>query len=216
MILVLCPLKLEHDALVQALSSLIGSPRRSVDDVVYFGEQIALGVGGHGKVRFALATQAYVRALAPTLVVGAGACGALIPGLELGSVIVAEHTVEHDFNLSFVSRPLPSFAGDASAIAKLKTQSWPGFQVHFATIASGDEDVVTQERASQILARTQGASVVAWEGAGLARAALFCQTPFLELRAVVDHADANAVTDFKKNVSSAMKNIAEVLRSLVS
>jgi nucleoside phosphorylase len=64
-------------------------------------------------------------------------------------------------------------------------QSVSGFQVVFDVIASGDEDVVTSERAQAIRDQT-GAACVAWEGSGAARAALFNGIGSLEIRAVTD------------------------------
>jgi nucleoside phosphorylase len=55
-------------------------------------------------------------------------------------------------------------------------------------IASGDEDIVTIERAAELHTQT-GAVAVAWEGAGVARACLFSQIPYLEIRGITDTAD---------------------------
>jgi len=84
-------------------------------------------------------------------------------------VIVAESTVEHDFKLRFVRRPIPAFAGDPNALRVLKDHQTQGFSLHFGSIASGDEDVVGAARASELHSAT-AALAVSWEGAGGARA----------------------------------------------
>lgn len=194
--LVLCPLKIELDALKSALGDAQG---------------FHLAVGGHGKVQFALMAQHLIRELKPSLLICAGACGALAPGPRIGEVIAAERTIEHDFNLKFIKRPQPSYEGHAESLAKLR--GLPG--VHLGTIASGDEDVVDAVR-SQAIAQSTGAIAVAWEGAGGAKAAAFCKVPFLELRTVTDSADEHAPAHFNHNVTKGMRNIAKVLLMLES
>ena len=78
-------------------------------------------------------------------------------------------------------------------------------------IASGDEDVVTSERAQAIRDQT-GAACVAWEGSGAARAALFNGIGSLEIRAVTDAADKEAPQRFDANLPIAMANLANLLR----
>lgn len=192
--LVLCPLKIELDALKSALGGASG---------------FHLAVGGHGKVQFALTAQHLIRELKPSLLVCAGACGALLPGPRLTDVIAAEKTIEHDFNLKFIKRPLPSFEGDKNSLAKLRGMAG----IHFGIIASGDEDVIDVVRSHEI-AQLTGAMAVAWEGAGGAKAAAFCKTPFLELRTVSDSADEHAPAQFKENIAAGMANIAKALLSL--
>ena len=63
--------------------------------------------------------------------------------------------------------------------------------MHWSLFASGDEDVIELERKKQIQRRT-GALVVAWEGAGGARACQFSGIPFMEIRGVTDNADCTA------------------------
>lgn len=214
MILVLTPLSFENKALISAL----GVPARESDcsgvRVFHFHEDLALAVGGHGKVQFALTTQHLCRELSPRLVICAGAAGALHSDVDPLDVIAAERTIEHDFNLRFEKRPLPTFTGDAAALNHLRALGvWSGFRLHFGTIASGDEDIIDTSRADAIRATTEGLAV-AWEGAGGARAAAFCHVPYLELRVITDLADASAPADFKRHIQAGMFHLAEVISKL--
>lgn len=174
-------------------------------------------VGGHGKVQFALRTQSFILENKPDLVVCAGACGALSSELRVCDVVVAESTIEHDFKLRFVERPIPSFAGNSAALQVLKNyvsnSKTQNFGVHFGLIASGDEDIVGSERARELFSATS-ALAVAWEGAGGARACLHAGVPFLEVRGVTDSADHAAVENFKKNLPAAMNNVAAIIAQL--
>jgi adenosylhomocysteine nucleosidase len=199
MILVLTPLQIEFDALNAALAKNPPANR------------LRLAVGGHGKVQFALSTQQLILELHPRLVICAGAAGALSAEVKPLDVVIAEETIEHDYNLRFIKRPQPSFAGDTATLEVLRRHSlWK-----FGKIASGDEDVLALERAAEIRALT-GAVAVAWEGAGCARACVHQRTPFLEVRCITDSADADAPTHFATNVRTGMARIADVLRALAN
>jgi adenosylhomocysteine nucleosidase len=205
MILVLTPLSFENEALRAGLGAPSAVNEHHGVRVHRFGEGLACATGGHGKVQFALASQMLIRELKPALLVCAGACGALDPALKVLDVVAATETVEHDFNLRFEKRPHPRFKGDEAALAKLGG-------IRKGVIASGDEDIVDAVRRG-VLREATGACAVAWEGAGGARAAAFCATPYLELRVVTDSADAGAPGDFKANLRAGMAKIAAVLQS---
>lgn len=203
MILILTPLKVEFDGLCAAL----GPPSRATQikdsPVHYYGTDLAMAVGGHGKAQFGVTTSFLIGELRPRLVVCAGACGALVSWLKPLDVVVAQSTVEHDFNLRFLRRPLPSFAGAVEPLERLR--SLPG--VHVGIVASGDEDVVDGDRARELHEKTGGAIAVAWEGAGGARACALHQTDYLELRVVTDHCSESSIRDFKNHVRAGMARI---------
>lgn len=200
MILVVTPLPIEAAALRAA-----GLPRP--------GWRVE--VGGHGKVQYALRVQNFLSELRGQvrLVVCAGACGSLLPTLAVRDVVVAEHTLEHDFRLRFLQRPLPKFSGDRLALESLRQFKTSDFGVHFGPMASGDEDIVDADRAREIHAATS-ALAVAWEGAGGARASLLQGVPYIEVRGVTDSCDGPVLEHFQHNLSPAMAHVAQVLAIL--
>jgi len=171
-------------------------------------------VGGHGKTQHAVQTQHLIDQMATIqAVICAGAAGSLRPDLRLGDVVVGLSTVEHDYTLRFVQKPLPRHDADvllADEFRQVASHMNSKFRMLFVDIASGDEDIVDPARAAA-LAKATGASCVAWEGAGAARAAHFSRLPFLELRAITDNADHSAANDFHANLEHAMPNLAQVL-----
>jgi len=199
-VLILSPLAVEH----AALSGAMGKSLKGVE----------LAVGGHGKVQFALSTQLLIQKYNPRLVICAGAAGRLDHSVKLLDVMVSEATVEHDFNLRFVDRPLPRFACDERSLDRLRrVNDWP-FGVHFGIMASGDEDVLDSERGDQIRRLTE-ARAVAWEGAGAARACKLHGVPYLEVRVITDGAAVGAVQEFSENVKKGMVHVADVIRRLL-
>ena len=83
---------------------------------------LLLALGGHGKTQFGVQSQ-YLLCQLPQLelLVCAGAAGALSNDLEVGDIVAATETVEHDYNLKFVSRPLPRFTGTPQVIDTLSS-----------------------------------------------------------------------------------------------
>lgn len=132
--------------------------------------------------------------------------------MAIGDVVVATETVEHDYTLKFVSRPLPRFKGDRQVIKTLKNlpQTNSAFSIHFGAVASGDEDVVDAARGQELMNLTN-CIAVAWEGAGGARACKFNKKDYLELRGVTDTADYQAAADFEVNLEKSMHNLAQVI-----
>ncbi len=217
-ILVLTPLALEHAALAEALSPLAKHTENTHNGVkvLSFGDvKLDLAVGGHGKVQFALSTQLLIQKFKPSLVICAGAAGALNRELNLLDVVIGETTVEHDFNLRFVAGPLPAFAACKRTIDTLRRRDESGkFRVHFGVLASGDEDIVSGKRAAEIQKLT-GALAVAWEGAGGARACRLHGVPFVEIRSITDGSDESSPRTFTENVKNGMVHVAEVIQRIL-
>jgi adenosylhomocysteine nucleosidase len=216
-ILILCPLAREWSFLVKTFEASQHVERLhdlKIESAYMRDWRALVAPGGHGKTQFAVQAQYLIGQFPSTeLVICAGAAGSLSAQLSVGDVVVGTETVEHDYRQLFASRPLPRFSGHGPSIEALRrsAQGVSGFQVAFDVIASGDEDVVTSERAQAIREQT-GAACVAWEGSGAARAALFNDIGSLEIRAVTDAADKEAPQRFDANLPIAMANLATMLR----
>ncbi len=217
-ILILTPLQKELDFFLSSCARQGLQAKNAVIGRLPAARFPALGLtlarGGTGKVQFAVQTQHLLDARPGwELVICAGAAGGLADALSIGDVVVATTTIEHDYNNKFSQRPLPRFDGAPDAIASLR-QALPvsdSFKVHLGAVASGDEDVVDDER-KKALQQLTGALAVAWEGAGGARACAFSDVPFVEMRGITDAADHDAPADFEANLEVAMDSIATLLR----
>jgi len=216
--LVMVPQADESAPLLTALSALgyKQSVRRigQLDVAFLAALELAVAVGGHGKVQLAVQTQ-HLLDLLPSVrtVVCAGAAGSLSATARWGDVVVGSCSVEHDYRLRFIAEPLPVHCADPSAVQEIlaATSDWRGgFRILSGSIASGDEDVVDPARAGELHAET-GALCVAWEGAGAARAAAFSGRRFVELRVITDAADAAAAADFHAGLEQVIPHLAEVL-----
>lgn len=173
---------------------------------------VAIALGGLGKAQFAVHTQHLIENGKWEMVVCAGAAGALADDLSVGDVVIATETVEHDIRNHFGPPRLPRFEAAPHILERCRNvmQIDGNFVIHYAAVASGDEDVVDADRRSEIQART-GALAVAWEGAGGARACRFSGVPFVEIRGVSDGADQTAAGDFVANLPLVMGNVASAV-----
>ena len=216
-VLLITPLQKEMDAFLKScaarghasIQTSIGRLPVAQLDALH----LTVARSGNGKVQFAVQTQ-HLLDVGNDLefVICAGTCGVLAADVSVGDVVVGTETIEHDYNNRFNERPPPSFSGDADMLAALRAIPSGDYslKLHFGPIASGDEDIVNVARGEE-LQRSTGALVVAWEGAGGARACGFSQMPYLEIRAATDRADPNAPADFYMNVPTAMDHIAEIV-----
>ena len=168
--------------------------------------------GGLGKVQFGVQTQYFINRL-PHLetVVCAGAAGSLFDDTAVGDIVVATETIEHDIRSHF-GEVMPRFEPAPSIIRRFRSlnNKQRVFSIHFGPVASGDEDIMSDQRKIELRKQT-GAVAVAWEGAGGARACRFSKIPFVEVRAISDSADDNAGEDIFKNLDKAMGHLAELL-----
>jgi adenosylhomocysteine nucleosidase len=215
--LIVTPLQEEYDCLHHSLFALgLSSHKDKIGrlTVDHFPTlNVTLARGGHGKTQFGIQTQHLLDHAKFELVICAGAAGALAPEVKVGDLIVATSTVEHDYNLKFVKRPNPQFAGDRNSIEQIRRLdlSDAEFTIHFGIMAGGDEDVIELARGTQ-LRELHGASAVAWEGVGGARAAAFSGVPYLEIRGATDTADHEAPVVFDVNLKIVMRNLAWLLQ----
>ena len=222
-VLLVTPISEEYEAFTNALSDF---GHDGVDLAVgrltaksYDGGEIILAQGGLGKAQFGVQTQHLIDNLeGVSVVVCAGTCGRLDNRLSVGDVVVGTQTVEHDFNrgMTLIKFPLPTFEGDAKLIKALRDVAGRGklpCKLRFGGIASGDEGVASEKRIRELVEST-GAMVVAWEGAGGARAAQLSGLPFLEIRGISDGAGENAFEEFWANIPIAIRSVAAVVREI--
>ena len=222
-VLAVTPIPEEYEAFTNALKEFGHSgTERTIGRLTateFDDGRMIVAQGGLGKAQFGVQTQHLIDNLDNIgVVVCAGTCGRLDDTLSVGDVVVGTHTVEHDFNrgMALIKLPLPTFEGDAGLIGALKCvveRNALSCNLRFGGIASGDEGIASEKRIRELREST-GAIVVAWEGAGGARAAQLSGIPFLEIRGISDGAGENAMEEFWANIPIAVANVAAVVREL--
>jgi adenosylhomocysteine nucleosidase len=218
--LLITPLSDEFTLLLQAFHAMGYDPvPQNIGNLsVYEIKELnlLLAQGGHGKTQFGIQTQ-HLLDIIPniSLVICAGAAGGITHSVHIGDIVIATSTIEHDYNLKFAKRPLPSFDGSPTHLQQIQTLNTLAdtFKIHFGKVASGDEDVIERIRARELYNLTD-ALAVAWEGAGGARASKFMKIPYIEIRGLTDVADNDAPIVFDENLKIIMPRIALLVAKL--
>ncbi|MEO0335347.1 MAG: hypothetical protein AAF202_03080 [Pseudomonadota bacterium] len=212
--LALTPLKPELTALIEGLKSS-GETVQSLGSNQFLVEKLSLGLGlgGHSKSEFAArASRALTSNSQVENLFCCGTSGSLTETAKPLDVVVGKSTTEHDFHSKFLNTgKLPVFESSLfSKLSEFAIHENTSYSTHIGGIASGNEDIVSRQRATELHLKTQ-CLVVAWEGAGGARAALANSVNYLEIRAVSDVCDNQTESQFQQNLSPSMKNCASVL-----
>lgn len=219
--LILIPTGLEYKGFTNALHSL-GIETKKLEQGPLPQLQIPewkalVAQGGLGKVKFAVSCR-YLLDLYKNVesCICLGAAGSLDEELKNGDLIAATETVEHDIRKAG-KEWIPRNPGSRELLSRtesLEISTLP-FKLHFHPIASGDEDIVSPKRKSDLRQRLN-CHAVAWEGAGGAEACRFSGTSYMELRGISDQANLHTPADFKKNVALIMEHGAKLLQLFYS
>jgi adenosylhomocysteine nucleosidase len=129
-------------------------------------------------------------------------------------VVVAEKIVEHDFKSQFQKQVTHAVHMENVDLIR-KQAPLDRLRVHFGSIASGDEDIVSAQRRLEVHNQTQ-ALAAAWEGAGGARACRFFKKHYTEIRGISDTASQPLEPKaFVESLPKALKNAIEVTLTLL-
>jgi len=165
-----------------------------------------------GKTGAAAATQFLIDRYEPTAIISFGAAGALVDGLDVGDIVVAERLVLGDSGIvhgegfrhtgSIVSNAgrtmcYKSYDSDPGLLSAARTAGTRRASAtgaagpHFGAVVTCDQ-VILSKHTRKYLNETFGALVVEMEAAAVAQVALSYGIPFLALKAVSDTIDFTA------------------------
>jgi adenosylhomocysteine nucleosidase len=214
-ILTVVPTRIELNAFLKAFQAQGYRPESSITgrhQVTYFPDlEMTVALGGLGSQQFALRTQQLIDAGHGDLVICAGTAGALVAGLAKGDVVISTESVEYAIRDNNAPSLLPRYR-TPDEILQLFHQTLPaapGFHVHYGPIATTDDFFMWKNQRARLQNQT-GALVVAMEGTGGARACHDRGRPFVEIRAVTDHANLLSLLNFLLNLNKTMSNLAQI------
>lgn len=208
------------------------------------GHEVALVGGGIGKVNTALAATLLADRFACRLLVVSGVAGGLDPELEIGDVVVADRTLQHDAGViedgrlsTYQAGHVPFFNPtsrlgypvDPTLLARLRDRlaglALPPLshraggggrppRVVFGTILSGDQYIHCEATRERLFAELGGAAVE-MEGGALGQVAEAFGIPHLDIRALSDLAGKDSRFDFAAFVDEVAGSSALILRHLL-
>lgn len=210
------PTSLEYKYFVNALTPLgIKGQEESLEymSVLHIPEwETSIATGGLGKVKFAVRCQYLLDKLPGTeWCFCLGAAGSLDDSLRNGDLVAGIETVVHDIRKTG-KEWIPRYPASELLLNRFKNT---GIPLHYQPIASGDEDIVSEERRRDLRNRLN-CFAVAWEGAGAAEACHFSGKHFIEIRGISDQANMHTPGDFKKNVKDLMEKAAHLMHRFFS
>jgi len=197
-------------------------------------QPVVLALSGIGKVAAATTATVLAERFAVARMVFTGVAGGMDEKVQVGDVVVAQDTLQHDMDASpiFPRWEVPGYGTARMACdVQLSTQllqaaraclaaTGATARVHHGLIASGDQFVSTA-RASQILrADWQAAGypvlAVEMESAAVAQVCHDFAVPFAAMRSISDRADDSASIDFSEFVRTVASRYTEdIVRRLV-
>ena len=174
---------------------------------------------GIGKVSAALGAQAMITRYNPDIIINTGCAGALSKELDIGDIVLAEHTVEWDLDTIAIGNP----RGYVSAMDKVKMTADKEItdkiaavigndaRIYRGLIVSGDQFVSKEEQRKQILDAFPDALCAEMEGGAIGHVCEQNGIPFCVLRCMSDNANGNSKVDFAEFAQKAGEKSAKYL-----
>lgn len=189
-----------------------------------YGKDVVVAKCGVGKVNAAVCTQAMIMKYAPDVIINIGVAGSLSSKLDIGDLVISDHVVHHDFDISALNEPLgyiqeidkihiPSSKLVAEKIYS-SANELENVNVYVGTIASGDQFVCNQDRKNAIV-NNFNAMCTEMEGAAIGHVCYLNNVDFCIIRAISDKADGSAHMDFPTFARIAAKNSTELIRNYI-
>ena len=205
-------------------------------------QKVVIARTGVGKVNAAMTATLVIEHFRPKQVIFTGVAGGLNPDLQIGDIVIAQKTAQHDLGrlesaeienmgtknpingkrnpVFFPADPgLLQITETVLADIKLNPFQTPQGQRHpriiKGTVITGDIFVAFDAKKTA-LHENLGADAVEMEGAAVAQICWQQSVPCLVIRSLSDDAGANASEDFKRYYKIAARNSAALVTRIVS
>ena len=181
---------------------------------------------GVGKVNAAMCTQAMIDLFSVDAIINTGIAGSLDAGIDIGDIVLATDTVEHDMDvaaLGYEPGVIPDtetsvFATDmelldiaqvAAKVAKLDVKVFTG------RVVSGDQFISSRENEEWLVSKF-GGRCAEMEGASIGHVATLNRVPYLVVRAISDKADDSAQMDYPAFAAKAIENSVRLMTEIIN
>jgi len=214
----------KHEGRIEGISFAEGKLR---------GRQVVVTWTGMGKVNAAATTSLLIEHFRPSEVIVCGIAGGIGPDINVGDVVIAEKSVQHDHGfwldtgienygtdnrITGVKNPvffeadkklldLAMRAGNQAALQGIAAGTRA--KVKKGVIASGDTFIMSPQKKIDLQKRL-GADAVEMEGAAIAQICYQQGVPLLIIRGISDAADEKADKDVDTFQNVAIKNAVKV------
>lgn len=170
------------------------------------GRQIFLAESGMGSARAAVAAEKVISHTTPDIVINTGFCGALLPGLDRGDIVLAERVFAYAATLQTTAVPINKNILDLFGNSSFHRGT-------FITTAA----MVAKSHITPLLEERQANPVVEMESHAIACVCASRGIPFAAIRAVSDSADQDPQPDCSKIFAADMKiSMMRILKAIIA
>lgn len=189
------------------------------------GTDVVVVKCGVGKVNAAMCTQAMIDIFSVDALINTGIAGSLDADIDIGDVVLATDTVEHDMDvaaLGYKPGVIPDTAvsvfdtdGYLLGIAKESAEA-AGIDVKVFTgrVVSGDQFISSKEKKTWLV-DTFGGRCAEMEGASIGHVAVLNKVPYLVVRSISDKADDSAEMDYPTFAAKAIDNSVRMMTEII-
>ncbi len=228
MIGIICAMQIEADGIIALCSGV--KTENHFNMTFNFGrlcdKDVVVVVCGVGKVNAAMCATVMIEKFSPDVIVNSGVAGAVSPLVNVGDIVVATKSVEHDMNtsalgdrqgeVSFPDGEVMYFECDkkASRLLERVCRKIPDTKVESGVIASGDIFISSLKQRLRINS-VFSALACEMEGAAIGHVCFCCKTPYAIIRAISDDLSENEGVDFLKFCDMASKKTVSAIEAFV-
>lgn len=188
------------------------------------GYPVVVVRSGIGKVNAAMCTQILADTYQVDSIINTGIAGSLNAKIDIGDIVLATDTLEHDMDAVAFGYPLGqvprmdvlSYEADEK-LRKLAKQACeevnPDVKVFEGRVVSGDQFISDRNTKDRLIENFDGLCTE-MEGAAIGHAAYLNKIPYLVIRAISDKADDSASVDYPTFEAKAIEHSVKLMLRL--
>ncbi|MCW4630137.1 MULTISPECIES: 5'-methylthioadenosine/S-adenosylhomocysteine nucleosidase [Marinomonas] len=188
------------------------------------GKDVVLLKSGIGKVNAAVSTTLLLSQFKPEYVINIGSAGGFDPELQVGDVVISDHVVHHDVDVTafgYVMGQVPNmpatYAADMQLVdqARKALQSVTQVKAKVGLIGTGDSFMNDPVRVSEVRAVFPALVAVEMEAAAVAQVCFKFATPFVVVRSLSDIAGKESPQSFEEYLQVAAENSSLMIQKML-
>lgn len=195
--------------------------RRRIHTGKIKNQDVVVMATGVGKVKTAASLQYMLDHFPIEAVVFTGAAGAVNPEVKAGDIVISQKVVQHDFDLDgkgiVEGMKIPWLEANRGLIdLAVRASHELGFEekLHLGRILTGDQAVIDSKKRKWLWDTFQG-DCVEMEGVAVASVCFQNSIPFVIIRAITDLADEHSRNDFRRTMSKACEDAANIVLTML-
>jgi adenosylhomocysteine nucleosidase len=206
---------LSHDSVSQWGGRRVHTGKIKDQDVVV----MAVGIG---KVKSAASIQYLLDHFSVEALIFTGMAGSVNPEVKVGDIVISKKVAQHDFDLGgkgiVEEKKIPWLEANPELIdLAVRASRELGFEgnLHVGKVLTGDQAIVDSKKRKWLWNTFHG-DCVEMEGAAVASVCLQNKIPFIIIRAVTDLADEYTQNNFRRKMSQACEDAANIVVTMLS